>query len=350
MPTERVLVEVVTVANMAGIEQAQAGMLGLSSTTMLLGATLGVAIAVGKAGIENYKKQEEATNLLTQAYATQKDTLAAHKAEIERFLSTNAAFISDQYDTEAAMAALVRAGNSETDAIRILGDALDLAAIKHEPVSEAASTLEKVLMGNSRALRDLGISTDVYNAIMKDKTLDAEQKHLALLTLIETKTKDGRAVIDDNVKSQNELTIAWQNFTAKTGPAVLDLWGKLNTAATTGLGIMSVYVDLLGRASDLLHSGVMATNPSGATAKLSLGSGSGHRAGGGSVAAGETYTVGERGPETLVMGDGGGSIIPHGAGRAEIHIHMDGIYAGDGPSLDRLANLIAQRLSYVTGR
>jgi len=40
-----------------------------------------------------------------------------------------------------------------------------------------------------------------------------------------------------------------------------------------------------------------------------------------------------------------------GAGaRPEIHIHMEGIYVGDGPSLDILAYKIAFRLGYTTGR
>lgn len=39
-----------------------------------------------------------------------------------------------------------------------------------------------------------------------------------------------------------------------------------------------------------------------------------HRAGGGAVDAGQTYTVGERGPETLVMGGQSGSILPNGVG------------------------------------
>jgi len=41
---------------------------------------------------------------------------------------------------------------------------------------------------------------------------------------------------------------------------------------------------------------------------------SGHRAAGGMVVPGGIYTVGEEGPETLVMGSRGGMVIPHGAG------------------------------------
>jgi phage-related minor tail protein len=39
----------------------------------------------------------------------------------------------------------------------------------------------------------------------------------------------------------------------------------------------------------------------------------GTRAGGGPVDAGKTYLVGEKGPELLRMGSGGGTVIPNGA-------------------------------------
>jgi hypothetical protein len=54
--------------------------------------------------------------------------------------------------------------------------------------------------------------------------------------------------------------------------------------------------------------------------------GGGGRASGGPVRSGEAYTVGENGEETLVMGNQGGYIIPHGRGGAggtgPIHVHV----------------------------
>jgi len=73
---------------------------------------------------------------------------------------------------------------------------------------------------------------------------------------------------------------------------------------------------------------------------------------GGPVMAGMSYTVGEAGPETLVMGPRAGYVIPNaggGGGATAIHIHI-GTFYGDGPGLDRLTMAIAQRLSYATGR
>jgi hypothetical protein len=63
---------------------------------------------------------------------------------------------------------------------------------------------------------------------------------------------------------------------------------------------------------------------------------------------------GAYGSPQLVMARGGeqfGGFPPGRSGMTVYNsIHIDGIYAGDGPSLDILANKIAQRLSYTTGR
>ena len=67
MPTERVLIAVETAANMAGIEKAKLGMLGLSGSAIALGAVLGGVILVSKDMIDIATKHEEAEKSLAQA-------------------------------------------------------------------------------------------------------------------------------------------------------------------------------------------------------------------------------------------------------------------------------------------
>ncbi len=315
MPTESVLVEVITTANMAGVEEAKLGMLGLSAAAIGVGLALAAVVLVGKAGLENYKKQEEATNLLKQATDSQGMSLGYLLDTYEKFKVANAGFISDQYDTEAALAAVVRSGETEEDAMRILNDALDLAAIKHEAVSEAATALVKVLAGNSKALKELGITTEQYNAIVKDKTLSTEQKHLELLTLIEARTAKGRDTIDQTTQSQNKLTLEWQDFTARTGPGVTSVLQGMNEAAAALLESLIAIGDTLGHVGDWLQS------------ISSLGAATSGNRGGVSPHASTQRTAAP-------------------AATPEVHIHIDqGAYI-DGPSTDHLANVIAQRLGY----
>lgn len=347
MPSENYLVTFTTAANLAGVDALKASMLGLNVQTVALAAAIFAVYEVGKAGVENFKKQEVATDLLTQAYATQKDMLSAHTAEIQNFLSVNARFISDQYDTQEAFAAVIRAGYDTTAALRIMGDALDLAAIRHIPVTDAEKQLILAMAGNKRAVKDLLGDTVAFDKIQNDKTLPTAEKHRRILKLVEDRIKGGRDAIDETAQKQSELNKHWQDFTAHTGPAVLGVFKKLTEAADTLVQILDLYVQLLEEAYRLSGIGVGSGPP------LAHGAASGaakkHKAGGGSVMAGEAYTVGEKGIETFVP-DTDGSIIPNGGGGGyHVHIHVDqGAYI-DGPSIDRLANLILQRARYAPG-
>jgi hypothetical protein len=199
-------------------------------------------------------------------------------------------------------------------------------------------------------LRELGITTVEYNAIMKDKTLPNAEKYLKLLGLIETKTKDGRKAITELQQSQNALNKDWQDFTARIGPLVV---AGLDDVIKTLENVMQAAKDLgnllgwigtqAGNIARDFTSGPRSSGPSPTAF---------HRAGGGPVNPGASYTVGESGPETLTMGAMGGYVTPGSAGGGgnQIHIHVDRGAFIDGPSVDRLANMISQRLSYVTGR
>src|SRR5207247_9783676 len=80
------------------------------------------------------------------------------------------------------------------------------------------------LTGSSKALKVLGITTEEYSAIMKDKTLTAEEKHHALLTLIESKTKDGRKAQTELTQSTQAMNKDWQDIPTKVGPPLLGLF------------------------------------------------------------------------------------------------------------------------------
>src|SRR5437773_9234749 len=67
MPTDRVLVEIVTAANMTGIKEAQKGFLGMSSALTATIAGLGLLAVAGKSAIEITEKHDKAERDLEQA-------------------------------------------------------------------------------------------------------------------------------------------------------------------------------------------------------------------------------------------------------------------------------------------
>lgn len=360
----RVLIEIMTAANLAGVEQAQKSFLGLSASTLALAAGIAIVVTVGKAAVDNYKAQQSATLGLNQAVAafnaTHKQTPINQKAlndEVANWLELNKEYIPNQYDATAAVAQAVRAGNDQVTSMRIVNDALDLAVIKHESVSEATNTEILALAGNSRGLRDLGITTAQYNAIMKSK-LSQQEKDAQLLTLIESKTKDGRKATEELDRNQQALNKDWQDFTVKIGPAVTGALDDIVKAADIGIQILTELWEIISAiiaSPDKINTALKAIGFGSAgrgthtTTSQPFGSAGRGRASGGPVDPGGVYTVGEHGPETLVMGSNSGTIIPNGGGRG-VYIDLRGAFLPDGPSIDRLANLIARRLSYTTGR
>lgn len=407
--TERIVVEVLTAANVGQIEGLATSFGGFGLQTALLIAAIAVAIEVGKQSIDNTRKQERSINDLNQAIAvfndgygkaiplgekqiaalqkardgydkakdeltlfnlehqkraktqqqqevvdfrrrqleenltkaqqeltdaeaegaTQKQTAVIYQEgmnrELDAFLEKNKQFISDQYDTREALAAAIRAGNDSTTSMRLLNDALDLAAIKHISVSDAMHIEILSLNGNSKGLRDLGISSDDYNAIMKS-TLTTEQKHQALLELIEERTGHGRDTTDKLQQTQNKLNKDWQDFTVQLGGIVLPVVDWIINAADIGLNAL----EALPHALQQFFEG-------GSTTTGSRASQFGHRAGGGPVEPGGVYTVGERGPETLVMGSGSRAM--------QLHVHVDRGFFIDPASVDRLADAIVRTIS-----
>ncbi len=174
---------------------------------------------------------------VTTSMAVTKLSVSDVQQQLGDFLSVNSRYIADQYDTQEALANLIRTGlNPGEEAFRALNDALDLAVIKHEAVSDAAKTITLAEAGNSKGLKDLGITTDDYNAIMKSTLSDAD-KHAALLALIETKTKDGKKATSDLTQQQQDLNNKWKDSSERIAPALIQAQLDIAQAIQTALDI-----------------------------------------------------------------------------------------------------------------
>lgn len=370
MPTDRVLIEIVTAANMAGIEQANKGMLGMNLSTLALGAALGGLILIGKAAIDNTEKQSAAHKDLQQAASASKENFDQLQSAFDTWAEANKRYIPDQYAAEQALASFVRAGASAPDAMRELSDALDLATIKGEDMGTAQLMITLALAGNARGLKTLGITTEEYNAIMKSKTLDNEQKHLALLTLIETKTKDGRKAQTDLSQSTNALNKDWQDITTKIGPPLIGIfttvvgWVDDLVKALSDLGANKDWnkwiSEGLGHVQDALLGAVhlvqLLGREGGGIGKLFGDLTQGHWTSiPGDVSAlqhmdAPGVVAGPPGSRQIVAALGGERFGGAQSIGGNITININNPIGGDGPYWDKVGNMLAQRLGYATGR
>jgi hypothetical protein len=225
--------------------------------------------------------------------------------------------------------------------------------------------LDSAEHGRMRGLIDLGITTAKYTDAQGNLILSSHSVAQAMAE-VDAKTKGGRDTLTDLQKDSNTLSNDFQDLSVKGGPVLLTgldavvkattaiydefdkigkdnkLWSQISDRlvnmaagvrqALLALGIAqpsgpshdvpagsySKSVGFLGGkyvATGILPSDAYVDVFTGQVLNKATGKAEPPgRAGGGSVLPNSVYTVGEKGPETLVMGARGGTVIPNGGG------------------------------------
>jgi predicted nucleic acid-binding Zn-ribbon protein len=211
---------------------ASSGAMGLGIGAALVGTT--ALIAGGKAAIDNADTLEKSTLLLTQAYDSQGQSLQNQGYWINQFLDTNRKYIDNQYAARDSIASLVRAGYDQVTVQRIATDALDFAAAKNISYATASTELNLALQGNTRGLRDLGLSAIEVTAIMSQATRDNKELATANKTL--TADTDKLAKAEETLHKEEDVLHAKRVVTAadldvlhQKQKAVNDLTAKVVT-------------------------------------------------------------------------------------------------------------------------
>ena len=160
--------------------------------------------------------------------------------------------------------------------------------------------------------------------------VDTQNKTLAEL---KDKTDQGRKSTTDLEQSTNDLRRSWQDLSDQAGPVMAkslseDIDWLLAAANATDRAAQAAWglVDALKAAA---AGGQVQAASGGYTVNYRQG---GPRQAGGPVFAGGIYTVGESGPETLVIGAGAGMVIPGaggGGGGGDTTIYTEVIMDGE---------------------
>jgi hypothetical protein len=255
--------------------------------------------------------------------------------------------------------------------------ALDLAALKHISLDEAVTLLIAAEHGRMKGLIDLGVTTAKYTDAQGNLIPSMHSAKQAMGEL-DGKLKGGRDTLTSLQQHSNELNNDWQNLSHKGGPVLLTLldavtkaligvydwfdkigkdnklWSQISDRLVNmGTWIHDWIIQPLQEANDWYWKMANATGGGYSPGGVSPHAAPPHRASGGPVLPGSIYTVGEKGPETLVMGSQGGNIIPNGGagGDTWIHLVQDQAIVLDGQAvgrvMDRRVARIAQRLGSV---
>jgi hypothetical protein len=180
--------------------------------------------------------------------------------------------------------------------------ALDLSILKHISLTDAVNTVIKAEQGRFRGLTDLGISIKGVTAGNVDLVASQDRINTAMVEL-EARTEGGRKATTDLEQKSNQLSNRWQTLANSDGPVLLELTAAVLSDVTSMLDAVDRFGNAFGSA--------------GTNARTAPGAAMGQRgrALGGLVLPNDVYTVGERGPERLVMGPSGrgGYVIPNAA-------------------------------------
>lgn len=180
---------------LGGIQGLLGGGLGMGIAGMAGAAVLGFGIEAGKAAIENAEKQERAQELLRQSAEVTGQSYSKLALASENWIHSNSAFVKDQYEATEAMALFTRAGNDQATVQKAMSTALDLSVLKHMSLLDASRVVQLAMMGNSRAVKELGIDL---------KSLSSDD------AVTETATKELDRALKNQESSAARLTVANQ--------------------------------------------------------------------------------------------------------------------------------------------
>lgn len=234
-----------------GIDAGKA-MLGIG------GALSGVGFGLSVLG----SKDQAARQQLAASIEATGNSWDDYKDKVEEAIKANERFGDKAAETENALQILTQATNSPQTALKLLSTAADLAAAKHESLTDAATQLGKIYNGNTKLLKQFGINIDSSAAATKradaatrradaaDRALAVAKQHLNdLLAIDATRKKQtaGQALTlqhaeeklktaTDNAATAHRNAAAAQNqsraATKDQATAIDQLGGKLKGQAS----------------------------------------------------------------------------------------------------------------------
>src|SRR5439155_6630227 len=270
---------------------------------------------------------------------------------IDRFIASNSAYISDQAEVITGYATLTRAGLNVNEVQLDMNRALDLAALKHISLSEAVALVNNAEHGRLRGLIDLGITSKEY-VDSSGNVVNANKNMALVMAELDAKTAHGRQTTTQMSQATNRLSNDWQNVANEVGPSLLQMLDAIlkaadflvqklkelgankdwNRAISAGLGtIQNQIIGVVSDFRDLIAAIQWLSSHAAAINAATSSAGHMHAQHGGPVVPGGIYTVGEAGPETLVMGGQGGYVIPNAGTTNNYNLSLSGSAAVNDP-------------------
>jgi phage-related protein len=168
----------------------------------------GVMTGVGAALTAFGSKEKASHQQLQAAIAATGHSYDTYAKQIEEAIHHQENFGHSSEQTQDALRALTVATGSPAKALGLLNEASDLAASKHESLATAATQLGKVYNGNTKLLKEFGITVASTASVQKGLLTATSQAQAADTKLATAKLK--LAQLEDLDHTRHKLTLAQQ--------------------------------------------------------------------------------------------------------------------------------------------
>jgi hypothetical protein len=128
------------------------------------GAIAGAGVLFSTLG----SKEQAAHQQLGQAIDNTGHSYDEYGKAIDEAVKKNEKYGQSSIETQNALAVLTQATHDPAEALKLLNTTTDVAAAKHEDLATAATQVGKVYNGNTKLLKEFGITTDKTTHLTKD--------------------------------------------------------------------------------------------------------------------------------------------------------------------------------------
>jgi hypothetical protein len=230
----------------------------------------GVAAAMGVLLMRAGSTDQAAQQQLAQAVENTGASWGDYQGQVDKAVQSETRYGDTAAQTMNALQTLTQATNDPAKAMNLLGLATDIAAAKHESLTSAATSLAKALTGNTRLLKEMGVTVPKVGDAVGDFATQADQANYVVAELSTKLHGQAAAAADTFMGHVHALGATIENQVAtlgqKYGPALTAV-GTTVTVLSTGFKTYQSIMETVRSAQEAQAAATKAQQAAMETAK-----------------------------------------------------------------------------------
>jgi hypothetical protein len=231
------------------------------------GAVAGVGVLMSTLG----SKEQAAHQQLAAAIDATGHSYDEYGKAIDEAIKHNEKYGQSSAATQDALQVLTQATHDPAEALKLLGETTDLAAAKHETLNQAATDMGRVYNGNTKLLKEFGITVDKNTHLTKDHQTATQ----ALANVVKGQAAASTDTFTGHLKAlgvtlEDQVAVLGEKY----GPALQGVGGALaglGAVMKTSKAVMEAFSSGQKAAADAAKVTAAAEDAEGASGWVALG-------------------------------------------------------------------------------